>query len=358
MPRVCRREVVDPAEVQVFHAVQRCVRRAYLCGRDKFTGASFEHRRQWIRDRIEVLASIFGIDCLTFTVMENHLHLILRTRPDVVSEWSDREVAERWLRLFPLRKKQDGSAETPSDLEVDSLLSQPDALAERRARLSDVSWWMRCTAEVIARRANREDNCTGKFWEGRFKLQSLLDESSLLACAAYVDLNPVRAAIADAPECCEFTGAKERIVDLIEQEDVTTTSRDQRPEIKGKTRSGWMSPLEINEKNDPVGPRVDDSGRRASCKGFLAMSLEQYLELLDWTGRQIRSGNHGCIPADLLSILRRIGVDSQGWCKLVTKFERVFKRAAGAPESLAREAIRRGQRWMCAPENPLGNTAF
>ncbi len=85
-------------------AVQRCVRRAFLCGKDPLTGKSFEHRRGWIRNRLELLASVFGIDCLTYTVMSNHLHVVLRSRPDVVKEWSDDEVARRWWRLFPKRR--------------------------------------------------------------------------------------------------------------------------------------------------------------------------------------------------------------------------------------------------------------
>ncbi len=76
VPRKPRYEVADSGEVLVFYAVQRCVRRAFLCGEDQFTGQSFEHRRGWILERLEFLASIFGIDCLTYTVLYNHLHMI------------------------------------------------------------------------------------------------------------------------------------------------------------------------------------------------------------------------------------------------------------------------------------------
>ncbi|TWT76187.1 hypothetical protein CA13_66780 [Planctomycetes bacterium CA13] len=115
-----------------------------------------------------------------------------------------------------------------------------------------------------------------------------------------------------------------------------------------------MSPIEIDEKNDAVGPCVDPSGRRASTKGFLAVSMSRYLELLDWTGRQLHRNKVGKIPDHLAPILSRIGLDTHGWCDIVKKFGRVFKRAAGTPESLAREAVRCGQGWLCAPENPLG----
>jgi hypothetical protein len=128
------------------------VRRAFLCGNDPLTGVCYEHRREWIRGRLEFLAGVFGIDCLTYTVMSNHLHLVLRSRPDGVATWNDEEVARRWLKLFPRRREKDGSPAEPSKPELDMIVNDPELLAERRRRLSDLSWWMRCTAENIARR--------------------------------------------------------------------------------------------------------------------------------------------------------------------------------------------------------------
>lgn len=166
MPRQARGESVNPNEVQVLHLVNRCVRRAFLCGDDPVSGKSFEHRRQWIRDRLEFLASVFAIDCLTYAILSNHLHLILRSRADVAAEWSDKEVARRWLRLFPIRRESDGSPAEPEDRELSTITADKKRLAEIRQRLSDVSWWMRCTSENIARRSNREDQVTGRFWKG------------------------------------------------------------------------------------------------------------------------------------------------------------------------------------------------
>ncbi len=360
MPRQARGEYLNPNEVQVIHAVQRCVRRAFLCGEDRVSGKSYEHRRRWIRDRMEFLASAFGIDCLTYTVLSNHLHVVLRSRPDVVATWSDDEVARRWLRLYPGRRLEDDSTHNVTDAELEVITGNAERLAEVRRRLSDVSWWMRCTAENIARRANRDDECSGRFWEGRFKAQLLLDEASLLACAAYVDLNPVRAALAKTPEESEYTGAKDRIDDLQQRRgEITATksaSRDKRQRAthawersRRRRKSGWMSPVEINEASDPVGPDSSDCGRRASLKGFLSMSLSQYLKLLDWTGRQLRAKKRGKVPPDLAPILERLGVDSQGWCDLVKQFGKLFKRAAGSAESLSSEATRRGQSYMQAP---------
>ena len=253
MPRLARYDVLDPGEVQVLHCVQRCVRRALLCGEDSFTGQSFEHRREWIRARLESLASVFGIDCLTYTVLSNHLHLVLRSRPDVVSTWTDEEVARRWLRLFPKRREKDGSLSEPTRPEIDMIVNQPELLTERRKRLSDVSWWMRCAAENIARRANREDECTGRFWEGRFKVQLLLDEALLLACAAYVGLNPIRAALAETPEESDFTGAKDRIDDLSLRATRSRMSMHDWERSRRRKKSGWIVRLRLTRPATQLG---------------------------------------------------------------------------------------------------------
>lgn len=354
MPRLARGEVLDPNEIQVVLTIQRCVRRALLCGDDPYSGQSYEHRRTWIRNRIEFLASVFAIDCLTYTVLSNHWHVVLRSRPDIVALWTDEEVARRWLRLFPKRRKQDRSPEQPTAAELRMITSDAERILELRRRLSDISWWMRCAAEDIARQANREDECTGRFWEGRFKAQLLLDEASLLACAAYVDLNPIRAALATTPEESEFTGAKDRIDDLIERSDRGSMQRTRVWERSARRpRSGWMSPLEIDERKDPLGPDPSPDPMRASDKGFLPMSLTSYLELLDWTGQQLRSSHQAAIPAHLAPILTRIGLDGDDWCHLVGEFGRLFKRAAGSADSLRSEATRRGQHYMHAPGRNL-----
>ena len=342
-----------PAKSKSFTASSVVCARAYLCGNDPVTGVSYEHRREWIRQRLEFLASVFAVDCLTYTVMHNHIHLVLRSRPDVLASWSDEEVARRWLRLFPQRRNRDGSPAEPAAPEIKMIVNDPDRLAERRRRLSDLSWWMRCTAENIARRSNAEDEVTGHFWEGRYKAVVLLDEASLLACAAYVDLNPVRAALAETPETSAFTGAKDRLDDLTARGDRKRISTHQWERSRRRKQSGWLSPIEISERTDAVGADIDTSGRRASKKGFLSISMLRYLELLDWTGRQIRAGKSGSIPSHLAPILSRIGLDSHGWCELVQKFGRTFKRAAGTADSLASEAARRKQSWLCSPGNPL-----
>jgi hypothetical protein len=210
MGRGIRAEQFSADEICIVHAIQRCVRRAFLAGYDANSKVDYSFRKEWIRRRMESLASVFGIDVLAYAVMSNHLHLILRNRPDVVAEWSDDEVVTRWLRVFPGKRLDEHLAE-PTRHDVQALLCQPERVAQIRRRLADISWFMRALAEPIARMANRQDQCTGRFWEGRFKAQRIVDEAGLLACAMYVDLNPIRAAMAQSPDQALHTSAYDRI---------------------------------------------------------------------------------------------------------------------------------------------------
>lgn len=360
MARLARRDVVDPAKSQILHCNQRCVRGAFLCGMDSLSGKCYEHRRGWIRRRLELLASVFGIDCLTYTILSNHFHVVLRSRPDVVKSWSDEEVARRWLRLHPKRLRRKGrnrrapnSIEEPQEIDIHRIVKDPARLEELRIRLSDVSWWMSSLAENIARRGNAEDQCKGRFWQGRFDCQAVLDQASLLACAMYVDLNPIRAAMAETPETSLYTGAKDRIDDLMIRGKRSGLSDYDWERVGPSCQSGWLSPIEAKPGQDTRDPDPDHSGRRASHKGFLSISLTDYIQLLDWTGRTIRADKRGSIPNHLAPILSRIGLDTDRWCKVVHRFGKLFKRAAGSTEHLAEEAQRRGQRWMQGPGGRL-----
>jgi len=140
------------------------VRRTHLCGVDRRSRKDYSHRKQWIRDRLEELAGIFGIDVLGFAVMSNHLHVVVRTRPDIVRQWSDTEVAQRWWRLFPQRREVDGRPSEPTEFELNAIRNDVQKLNTVRERLADISWLMRRVAEPIARRANREDEVTGRIF--------------------------------------------------------------------------------------------------------------------------------------------------------------------------------------------------
>ena len=162
---------------------------------------------------MEYLAGIMGIEVLGYAVMSNHFHCVFRSRHDVVATWSDDEVAQKWWILCPARKTKEGTPAEPTEFELNSIRNDQTGLKEKRVRLSSVSWFMRFLSERVAKEANKQDQCSGRFWEGRFKSQVLLDDAAILACLQYVDLNPVRANIATSIESSDFTSAQDRIVD-------------------------------------------------------------------------------------------------------------------------------------------------
>jgi len=337
MPSFARREIVDQDQVGVYHCVARCVRRAFLCGADPLSGTSFDHRKDWVQQRLEELAALFAVDICGFAVLSNHLHLVLRIRPDVAQDWSDEEVVLRWQRLFPRRDDQAASAE-PAAHRLAALLADRQRVAVWRERLSSLSWFMRTLCEPIARRANREDGCSGRFWEGRFKCQALLDEAAVLACTMYVDLNPIRAGVADRPETSEFTSAFERIA----------SRQDASNENAG---DAWLCPLPDEDAAREAAevesrPSAAPPTRRASNRGFLPMRLDDYLRLLDWTGRQARQGKRGTIPGHLEPILQRMHIQTDAWIDTVWNFGRLFHRAAGRPDRLLARARQAGCRWF------------
>ena len=331
MGRVVRSEEFDPAESSVIHVVQRCVRRAFLAGVDEKSGKDFSFRREWIRRRMESLASVFGIDVLTYAIMSNHMHLILilRNRPDVVASWSDQQVAIRWLRVFPGRRLEEHLAE-PTENDVNMLVNQPERLAIIRERMSDISWFMRALSEPIARMANRQDECTGRFWEGRFKALRIVDETGLLACAMYVDLNPIRAAMASSPDESIHTSAYDRIQSdkgkVIDSaafdlspvsteaagESIRATPVDElRKKLKQKKRNptgrkirrdGWLSPLTLDREVLSLDSQTHVDGLRASDKGFLNLSRKDYLSLLRWTASQAIDCVVSKVPAGLAEL--------------------------------------------------------
>ena len=316
MARLARAELVDPLVEGTYHCMNRCVRHAYLLGDDPITGKNYDHRKQWLEERIALLATIFGIDVLGYSIMSNHFHLILRNRPDVVAEWSDTEVAERWLRLCPLRKNRMGNALEPTDAELDTIRNNPEQLNEIRRRLSDISWMMRMIAGPIARLANGEDQTDGRFWQGRYKCVKLCDPQALLACLAYVDLNPLRAGMAELPEECEFTSLKRRLESY----------------VTGTQPPGWLAPLEVKPLSPPFSSAT---GLRASDKGCLSISIEEYLELVDWTGRHLIKPGNASISSQAAPILDRLGITATGWLKLTGRFGQLFYRVAGTIDSLA-----------------------
>ncbi|WP_316367552.1 transposase [Candidatus Thiodiazotropha sp. CDECU1] len=304
-----RKALVLLEETPYYHCVSRCVRRAFLCGVDAHTGKSYKHRRQWIVDRMKLLTDVFAIDICAYAVMSNHYHVILHVDTECAAEWSEQEVITRWERLFSLpvlvQRYLSQDAITRAEQETVSEL-----LTKWRKRLHDISWFMRCINEPIARQANQEDDCTGRYWEGRYKSQALLDEKALTACMAYVDLNPVRAGLAETPEQSDYTSIKERSLLFRKTPDSAEVSN---------APSGLLPFAGYPRKDMPKG---------------LPFRLKDYLELVDWTGRAILENKRGYIPDHKSPVLERLQVDPKHWLYMTQHFESRFKGLVGASHAL------------------------
>ncbi|MFN7293008.1 MAG: transposase [Pirellula sp.] len=370
MGRPQRNEQFRHDEIAVVHCVQRCVRRAFLAGIDEVSGKDYSYRREWIRRRFEALASVFSIDILSYAILSNHLHVILRSRPDVLAKLSDEEVAIRWLRVFPGKRIEEQLAE-PSQIDIRRVLADSTLLAKIRMRLSDISWFMRALAEPIARIANRQDECTGRFWEGRFKAQRIVDDAGLLACAMYVDLNPVRAAMAESLEKSVHTSVFDRIeakkgvqipsaafdlVPITPQESIAQRRKpleEQRQDRNAKRkkttrkvlRDSWLSPLSLSEETPSSDPQVHQGGTRASDKGFLRIDWSSYRKLLDWVASNKPSAGTVALPKALSDASVSCGIVPEMLSDLVWNFKKYFSRCVGGADSMSGDAERIGRRW-------------
>lgn len=307
-----RKLQVSLKDTPYYHCVGRCVRRAWLWGTDKYSGKDYSHRKKWVVERLRHLSSTFAIELCAYAVMSNHYHTVLCVEEGHAKKWSEREIVRRWTKLFsihPLVERYFSGEGTQAEHDEARKI-----IRKWRHRLMDVSWFMRCLNEYLARRANEEDNCTGRFWEGRFKCQALLDEAGLLTGMAYVDLNPVRAGIAATPEESDFTSLYDRIQTL-----------------RG-TRASGIQLKRFRSKR--------------SKRNALPLSIAEYLTLVDWTGRAIRSGKRGSIEQSLPPILERLNIDRDAWLQSMRPKGNVFGRAMGKLNHLQLHARTLGQGWI------------
>jgi hypothetical protein len=363
-----RREVIDPDVVGVYHCWNRCVRRSWLCGDDPLTGKDYEYRRDWIEQRETLLARLFAIEIGWHGELANHIHLILRNRPDVVETWSDEEVVRRVLIINHLTKNFVDEIQEPSIAKIKMAANDPDKVAIYRRRLADISAFMASLDEYIARRANHDDNLTGTFWEARFGCRNLEDETAILVCGMYIDLNQVRAGEAMTPEESTHTSAYNRILGArlrMAGLDATATEVDgDEPTFEAANRlaadnttqmppDGWLCELTLQEglDADVRDGLASSTPWRLTDKGILPIRLEDYLQLLDWTGRQHAAGKTGSIPDHLAPILERFHIRPGHWLDVIFHFDTLFGGAIGRAKHVAPRLTQSGRHWIRGARN-------
>ncbi|MHC5002835.1 MAG: transposase [Planctomycetota bacterium] len=343
---IARRLLVPEGISRSYHCLSRCVRKAYLCGDRR------AHRKDWIKRRLLELDRVFAIEVGAFAIMGNHLHLMVRTQPQWVDTWSDEEIARRWLRLFPrvAEKLRQASGAMSERKIIQQIADDRARIGTWRKRLASLSWFMKCLKEPIARRANREDGVTGHFWEGRFKVQVLLDEAAVVACLAYIDLNPVRAGVASTPERSDHTSIRDRVR-------VRQWSRGARRARRSESARHIADIVRLPEGRVPAHaedgiwliPIARRRGQTAARRcGLSDLTLDEYLTLVDRTGRQVQPGRRGRI-AGCAPILSRLDVRTECWLEQMLGNGRKIGTAIGNAASLAAEAARRGTKWVVNP---------
>ncbi len=299
-----RSHLVDP-EGGVYHVTTRCVRQAFLCGLDRLTGKDFNHRQQWVEDRILLLAEKCPVDIYGYSIMSNHYHIVLNIEANRVAQWSDAEVADRWILLNAREVDRTNHLEEDAYKKA-AILASPARIKAIRKNLGSLSWFMRFLNEWISRKSNKDDDRKGHFWESRFKSQRLLDEGAILACMVYVDLNPVRADKTDDITQAEHTSLKKR-----------TEEQGQDEPLQPMNRSGEPLPFRY--------------------------SLKEYTQLVMWTVKAQQSIR----PTRPLKNpgLRKITGD-KFWLSHYLPKPGTWQRAMGSVQLLANYAKHQGQYWI------------
>ncbi|WP_394220877.1 transposase [Alteromonas gracilis] len=285
-----------------YHCISRCVRQSYLCGKDTRTGINYEHRRKWIQDRLHRLTQAFAIDLCAYAVMHNHIHIVLHIAKGRADSWTMDEVLLRWRMFYKCPPVVQRYLDDFDSVTLEELTELQSLSVIYRERLQSISWFMRLLNEYIARKANKEDECTGYFWERRFKSQAILDEKALASVMAYVDLNPIRAKIATTLNNSHYTSIQYR----------------------------------LNAKRSNKVPRflMPFYDGKHENKVSLPFDFSDYLQLITetLTAEKSQSSRIGAkLPSRLLT---KLGMTKENWQLVTSNFETLFTGPVGCPEMM------------------------
>jgi hypothetical protein len=238
--------------------------------------------------------------------MDNHLHLLARLAPEDADTWSDEEVLQRWISVYPPKTLR-GENTKITQAWIANQAKDKKRVAVIRQRLASLSWFMKALKEPLARLANQEDDCRGAFWEGRFKTIAVLDEEALLATCAYIDLNPVAAGTAKLPETSRHTSIRQRVDHVCQQGKLAQLQAARSGSVAGRHACGdldqghWLCPMD--DRRQLGAPRA------GILEGF---SLGSYLLLVDYTARIVREGK-ARLQSSVAEIFERLGTSAEVW---------------------------------------------
>jgi len=298
-----RSEVIDLMNTRYYHCITRCVRREFLLGNIE----KELKRKEIMEKRIFKLKDCFAINVLAYSIMDNHYHIALHIDVDFVENLSDREILERWCSVFK------GHECVQKFLKGESLFFYEEKIVqyyvnEYRMRLTDISWFK------------------GHFWEHRFISVPIKGREMLTSTMAYIDLNPLRAAVVSKPEDSHFTSLKRRVeslrlskmgINLKEALDkkIQNTKDEFKKDILQHIEIG-VEDLENVDVLKAFGfesfkgyliglePLEDEYGQ--ILRNHIDLSTEQYLKFVDMMWREKREDKRGFIAINEPCILSRI----------------------------------------------------
>jgi REP element-mobilizing transposase RayT len=304
---------VDVSVTRWYHCVSKCVRSACL-----MSDQVGDSRKQWIEDRLELLACNFAVAVGGFAVMDNHLHVLCRLDPDCARLWSAEEVIGRWINIYP---PVELDVDDPKVVEmwIDHEAKDEKLVESYRDRLSNLGWFMKALKEPLSRMCNRADGVKGTFWEARYKSIAILDEEALLATCAYIDLNPVAAGIAAEPETSRHTSLKQRVEHARDCGKLEALRAARYGSVASSKAAGdfeskhWLIPLE--DRRQQSAAKQNKNVREGMVGGF---SLGSYLLLVDYTSRLFRNGK-ARINDGIKDVLQRLGTRIEFWNDRIKK---------------------------------------
>jgi len=231
----------------------------------------------------------------------------------------------------------------PAAMDEASLSKVKDCIEAWRERLCSISWFMLGVNETIARMANHEEHCKGRFWEGRFKSQALLDEAALLSCMAYVDLNPVRAGMAHELYDSDFTSIQQRLFDYGNTQ--TTESKQDHQLTERMAQQKMLKQAQSLDELPEAALMPFDGSSHTNIHTALPFSREDYFQLVDVTGRVIRNDKRGYIPDDIPRVVSRLGIEPDHWIEHIQNFGKSYGACIGSVEAFADYAGKSGKYW-------------
>jgi REP element-mobilizing transposase RayT len=339
-----RSQVIDETKVGVYHVWNRCIRKMYLFGADRYSGRDYTSRKALLQQRLQELSAIFAVDACVWAMLSNHFHLIVRNRPDLAQQYSDEEVAIRWWYLYPERRDEQGRPAPPTPVEIRSIVETPGRIEVLRKRLSSISWFMKSLEEWLAKRINAMDKHRGHLWQDRYGCRNLLTEGAILVCSIYIDINEIQAGLAACPADSRNTSAYLRILAQILRRERAAAEADEGapPRIQLDYQFSdpdiWLCPLDTQDRspllsvpgtataNQPWDPQELEKLEAASVAkrwrhGFLPVTVEQYLEILERSVGALAAESREAVEQWLAPVLEPLGIRVEAWFAMLAHFE-------------------------------------